>query len=87
MPQRVRAPEAEWGFQANPAKAFQWCSIAAQNNCARGANLHLAKLYEMGIGVEKSPALASYWRQRWNVVSPPNYGITSVNRPVCSAEQ
>lgn len=87
MPQRVHAPKVEWGFQANPAKAFQWCSIAAQNNCARGANLHLAKLYEMGIGVEKSPALASYWRQRWNVVSPPNYGITSVNRPVCSSEQ
>ena len=84
LPQRVRVPDAAWGFQANSAKAFQWCSVVVQNDCVRGSFLLLANLYEAGVGVEKSAELARYWRERWAVVSPPLYGITSIKRSICA---
>lgn len=87
MPQRVRAPEVEWGFQANPAKAFQWCSIVVQNDCSRRSFLHLAALYELGIGVEKSLPLARYWEQRRDIVSGPVHVSTDVKRSTFTCGQ
>lgn len=64
VPKLYREPDPEWGFKPDPAKAYHWCAIAAQNDCASQSLLTMAALYRHGIGVEKSPELENYWRQR-----------------------
>lgn len=56
---RVGAPD--------PAEAARWYALAAQNGGSR-AKLHLAYLYEQGLGVERDPTRAlNLWRDGMNI--------------------